>query len=62
MFGNVLINFVITTAAFALFLWYCAKRYLPSFKWGAMLLTVGGAYLIVEGAIAVLNLISGVVL
>lgn len=62
VFGNVLISFAFTTVAFALFLLYSAKRYIPSFKWGAMLLTVGGAYIAVEGAIVVFSLISGVLL
>lgn len=62
VFGNVLIDFVITTAFFALFLWYAAKRYVAASRWGALLLSVGGTYLVIEGIVIVLGLLTGVLL
>lgn len=62
VWGNVLIDFVITTVFFALFLWYSAKHYVVNTRWGAMLLSVGGTYLIVYALIAAFGIISGVLL
>ena len=42
IFGNVLIDFFVTTSFFIWFLWYCAKHYVKSVHWGAMLLSAGG--------------------
>lgn len=60
VFGNIWIDFAITTAFFALYLWYCAKHYVNKTRWGAMLLTAGGTYLIVEAVITVISLLMGV--
>ena len=62
VYGNVLIDFVVTTVFFALFLWYCAKRYVPNTRWGAMLLSAGGTYLAIEAVVTVLGLVAGVFL
>ena len=62
IWGNILIDFVITTVFFSLYLWYCARRYVPNTRWGSMLLSVGGTYLIAEAIITVFNLIIGVLL
>lgn len=62
VFGNILIDFVITTVFFALFLWYCAKRYVDKTRWGAMIMAAGGTYLIVETVFTVFNLVVGVLL
>ncbi len=62
VFGNILIDFTVTTAVFAFYLWYCAKRYVENTRWGAMLLSAGGTYLIVQALITVFNLVAGVLL
>ena len=62
VWGNIIIDFVITTAFFCLYLWYCARRYVPNTRWGAMLLSVGGTYLIVEAILTVFGLVTGVLL
>lgn len=60
VFGSVIIDFVVTTAFFVWYLFYCAKHYVVKMRWGAMLLTVGGTYLIVEAVVTVANLLMGV--
>lgn len=62
VYGNILIDFVVTTAFFAWFLQYSAKKYVNKMRWGAMLLTVGGTYLVVEAVLVVFNIVMGVVL
>ena len=62
VWGNILIDFTVTTGFFCLFLWYSAKRYVQNTRWGAMLLGVGGTYLIVEALLTVFNLLMGVLL
>ncbi|MDE7395576.1 MAG: hypothetical protein K2M95_05625 [Clostridiales bacterium] len=59
VFGNILIDFIVTTCFFVWFLFYSAKHYVKNTYWGAMLLSVGGTYLIVEAVIAVIALITG---
>lgn len=60
-FGNVLIDFIVTTAFFAWFLQYSAKHYVQKQRWGVMLLTVGGSYLVAEALVIVLGMLMGVV-
>ena len=60
--GNILIDFLVTSAFFVWFLHYSAKRYVNKTRWGAMLLTVGGVYIIVEAVLVVFNIVMGVVL
>ena len=59
VFGNVLIDFIVTTGFFIWFLCYSAKHYVKNEHWGAMLLSTGGTYLIVEALVAVISLITG---
>ena len=59
VFGNVLIDFVITSAFFGWFLYYCAKHYVANVRWGAMCLSAGGTYLVVQTVLTVINLITG---
>lgn len=61
VFGNILIDFIVTTCFFVWFLFYCAKHYVKNTYWGAMLLSAGGAYLIVETVMVVISLIMGLV-
>ena len=59
VFLSVLIDFLVTTGFFVWFLCYSAKHYVKTVHWGAMLLSAGGTYLIVEALVAVLSLITG---
>lgn len=61
VFGNILIDFIVTTAFFVWYLFYCAKHYVKNTHWGAMVLTAGGTYLIVEAVVVVITLIMGFV-
>lgn len=60
VFGNVLIDFVVTTAFFAGYLAYVMKRYTDKTRWGVLLLSAGGTYVVVQALITVVNIISGV--
>lgn len=60
VFGNILIDFVITTVFFCLYLFYCAKHYADKTRWGALIISAGGTYLIVEAFVTVFGLITGV--
>ncbi len=62
VFGNIWIDFVVATVFFALYLWYCAKRYVDKTHWGSLFLTVGGTYLIVQALLTVFGLLTGVLL
>ena len=55
-------SFLVRSAFFVWFLHYSAKRYVNKTSWGAMLLTVGGVYIIVEALLVVFNIVMGVVL
>ncbi len=62
VFGGIWIDFFVTTAFFGWFLAYSAKHYVQKPRWGAMFLSVGGTYLVIEAILTVINLLAGVVL
>lgn len=62
IFGNVMIDFVITAIFCVGFLVYCAKNCIKNDRWGAMIYQLGGAYLIVYGIMTVAAIVMGVIL
>lgn len=56
IYGDILIDFVITSAAFAVFLWYVLRRE-PKEHIAPILYRLGGSYVIVYGVIALIKLL-----
>lgn len=56
IYGDIIIDFVFTSAAFAVFLWYVLRRE-PKEHIAPILYRLGGSYVVVYGIIAVINLL-----
>ena len=62
VYGNVLIDFLITTVFFVGFLVYAGKHYVDKTRWGVMILGAGSTYLVLYVVITVLGIIMGVLM
>lgn len=62
VFGNIIIDFVISAMFVVWFLFYCAKHFVQKEKWGAMLYQLGGTFIMFYAVIITFNLIMGVIL
>lgn len=62
VYGNIVIDLVVTAGFVAWFLFYSAKNFVPKERWGAMLYQVGGTFLIVYGILTAIGLLLGALL
>ena len=62
IYGNVLIDFLITTVFFVGFLIYAGKHYVDKTRWSAMVLCAGSTYLVLFAVITAANIIAGVLM
>lgn len=62
VYGNVLIDFIVTTVFFVGFLVYAGKHYVDKTRWGAMILGASSTYLVLYTLITVANLVAGVLM
>lgn len=62
VYGNVLIDFSVTTVFFVGFLVYAGKHYVEKTRWGAMIVGAASTYLVLYALITVANVITGVLM
>ena len=62
VFGEVLIDFLITTVFFIGFLVYAGRHYVDKTRWSAMILCAGSTYLVLFAIVTAANIIAGVLM